>query len=142
MNFIKILLITLLLTESGFASAGEFAVIGTNELYPQTLSDNQVVDIFMGRMKRLPNGAYIIPVDIQSSNPLRSGFYKQFMDKSLTEINSYWARLVFSGRGVPPRQADSVKDIIEIIKHNKGAIGYIPMDSVTEEVHVLYRVSQ
>lgn len=141
MKLIKILSVMFFLVLCSEARSEEFVVIGTHELYPQTLSGNEIVDIFMGRKKRLDNGTYVIPVDIQMDNPMRGGFYKELMGKSLSEINSYWARLVFSGRGVPPRQADTVTEIIEIIKNNKGAIGYIPLEAVTSDVHILFKAS-
>lgn len=142
MKLTILFLIAILYVSLASADNKEFVVIGTSELSPQSLSRSEVVDIYMGRMKRLKNGTYLIPVDIQTENPMRSGFYHELMDKNLSEINSYWARLVFTGRGVPPRQAESVDEIIEIIKHNKGAIGYVPLEAVTDDVHILYRVAE
>ena len=142
MKLFKLLLISILLIEPAFANREELVVIGSKDLAPLTLNHTAVVDIFMGRMKRLDDGSYIIPVDIQIDDPLRRMFYKLLMDKKLSEINSYWARLVFSGRGSPPRQSEAVSETIEIIMNNKGAIGYIPADRVTADVHILHRVKK
>lgn len=141
MKLVKTLSVMIFLVLCTEVRSEEFVVIGTHELYPQTLSGTEIIDIFMGRKKRLDNGTYVIPVDIEIENPMRGGFYKTLMGKSLSEINSYWARLVFSGRGVPPRRAESVNEIIEIIKDNKGAIGYVPLEAVTDDVHILYKAS-
>lgn len=140
MKLTALFLIIIVFIDQALASDEELVVVGTSDLYPQTLTIKEVVDIYMGRMKRLSNGAYLIPIDIETENPMRGGFYQKLMDKNLSEINSYWARLVFTGRGVPPRQAESFDEIIEIIKNNKGAIGYVPLGAVTDDVHILYRL--
>ena len=60
------------------------------------------------------------------------------MDKTLPEINSYWARLVFSGRASPPRQVQDDAEVIEIVSDNRGAIGYVDRSLVNEQVQIVF----
>lgn len=110
-----------------------------NPLSPiQQLSRSEVINIYMGRQKKLGGSDTALPLDLGGINPTKKAFYMQLLDKQLPEINSYWARLMFSGLGSPPRQLDSVEDIIQTIRNNIGAIGYLPYTEITDDLRVVY----
>ncbi len=88
----------------------------------------------MGRYRKLPSGMTALPLDYTAE---REAFYQALVGRSLPEINSYWARLVFSGRGSPPRQVDSAGELLDIVVRNRGAIGYLPENKVDDRVVVL-----
>ncbi|HLS98639.1 MAG: hypothetical protein RBR91_10515 [Porticoccaceae bacterium] len=87
-----------------------------------TLSRDEAINIFMGRHRQLPSGITALPVDLA---PARAEFYQLLTDKTLAQINSYWARLVFSGRASPPRQAQDAAEVLDIVANSRGAIGYV-----------------
>lgn len=100
------------------------------------MSRDDVVNIYMGRYQGLPSGITAFPVDLE---PLKAEFYRRLVDRTLPEINSYWARLVFSGRASPPRQVPDAAAVLEVVSSNKGALGYLPRDAVDEErVRIVY----
>lgn len=106
------------------------------------LSRDEVTAIFMGRTKKLASGITALPIDQVASNRDKARFYTELINKELAEINSYWARLIFSGQASPPRQADSVAEVIEIVSANKGAIGYVPRSAATRNVRIALDLSQ
>ena len=71
----------------------------------------------------------------------RPAHRSKLINKELAEINSYWARLIFSGQGSPPRQADNAAEVIEIVSGNKGAIGYIPRAAADKRVRIILDLS-
>jgi len=92
----------------------------------EALSKSELVNIYMGRQKVLDGDYTAFPLDIKGSNEVKVVFYDRLLQKRLAEINSYWARLIFSGQGSPPRQLDDFTQIRSAIKANVGAIGYLP----------------
>ena len=40
-------------------------------------------------------------------------------------VRSYWQQRIFSGRDVPPPEADSDLAVLRYVKENAGAIGYV-----------------
>lgn len=98
-------------------------------VHPQSsvnrLSRTEVTNIFLGRFRQFSSGAAAQPVDLPSAHPAKARFYRLLVNKDLAEINSYWSRLVFSGRTAPPVEAKSYGDLLNIISKTPGAIGYI-----------------
>lgn len=100
----------------------------------KTLDRDTAVNLFMGRFTKLPSGITALPIDLESA---RDTFYLQLVNKRLPEINSYWARLVFSGRASPPRKVDDVQEVLEIVANNRGAIAYVPRSVIDGRVVVV-----
>lgn len=125
---IRITILWLSLVGTTAASAG-IAVIVNPDSGVTRMSRDDVVNIYMGRYQGLPSGATAFPVDL---TPLKADFYRSLVDRTMPEINSYWARLVFSGRASPPRQLSDPSTVLEVVANNKGAIGYLPTSEVDE----------
>jgi len=79
----------------------------------------------MGRYRKLPDGATALPLDQDTESPVRRAFYRLLLDKSLEEINSYWARLVFAGRTMPPKEISGPNEVLERVANDPHAIGYL-----------------
>ncbi|MEO8135385.1 MAG: hypothetical protein ABI831_15545 [Betaproteobacteria bacterium] len=113
-------------------------VVIANPASGEKITRDEAINIFMGRYKKLPSGMTALPVDESGE---KAAFYHSLLGKELSEIQSYWARLVFSGQGSPPRQMDSADEVIETVANNKGAIGYIDRKKVTARVRVVLELS-
>lgn len=101
------------------------------------MSRKELVNIYMGRYQKLPSGGPAYPVDLI---PRREVFYDRLLGKTLAEVNSYWARLVFSGRASPPRWIDNASDVIDLVARNPGAIGYLDAGQIDVRVVVVHRL--
>lgn len=123
------------------AQADELVVIVNPQSGVEQLSKAEVINIFMGRQKKLPSGATALAIDLTSSNAEKQHFYLRLVNKELSEINSYWARLIFSGQGSPPRQTETTEEVLDIIENNKGAIGYIERAKANQRVKIVYALS-
>jgi len=104
----------------------------------ENLSRTEVVNLYMGRFRQLPSGTTALPVDLID---VRAEFYQLLVNKTLSEINSYWARLVFSGRTSPPRQAQDVAEVLDIVANNRGAIGYLRRRDINGTVRIAANLS-
>ncbi|MEW5904818.1 MAG: hypothetical protein AB1722_10810 [Pseudomonadota bacterium] len=102
------------------------------------LSHDQVVNIFLGRYRKLPDGATAEPLDIDGDSPERREFYERLLGKPLAEINAYWARLVFSGRTLPPEELPTQRAVLARVIHDPVAIGYVERANLNAQVKVVY----
>lgn len=106
------------------------------------LSKDEIINLYMGRNRKLSSGINAIPVDLSAANAEKANFYSILVNKNLPEINSYWARLMFSGQGSPPLQVESVDEALDIIASKKGAIGYIDRKKLDKRVKLIYDPTQ
>jgi ABC-type phosphate transport system substrate-binding protein len=105
------------------------------------LTQDQVINIFLGRHRKLPSGIAALPVDQPVEGNLRGEFYRKLVNKELTEINAYWARLYFSGKTTPPLQATSAAQVLAHVLGTPGGIGYIEKSQVDARVRVVLTFS-
>lgn len=122
-------------------AAADVVVIANPRAGVDRLSRDEVVNIFLGRFRQLPSGLSALPADLPSNQPEKAVFYRQLVNKELAEINAYWARLVFSGRTVPPRQAVGNDDLVSWVAGNQGAIGYVDRARADGRVKIVYEFS-
>jgi ABC-type phosphate transport system substrate-binding protein len=102
-----------------------------------SLTTTQVADIFLGKVSRFPNGALAIPIDQARGSQIREEFYASYAGKSSAQILSYWAKIIFTGRGQPPKAAASTTEVRKLLAENPQAIGYIERSEVDGTVRVL-----
>ena len=102
-----------------------------------SLDAAQVADIFLGKTSRFPDGSIALPVDQGEESPLREKFYAQFAGKSPAQVKAWWSKIIFTGRGQPPRQAADSTEVKRIVSDNPHAIGYIDARQVDSSVRVL-----
>ncbi|MEI6414729.1 MAG: hypothetical protein WCP34_10790 [Pseudomonadota bacterium] len=105
----------------------------------ETLSREEVINIFLGRYRQLPSGLLAQPVDQPAGQ--KASFYKLLVGKELPEINAYWSRLVFSGKTKPPQQARDLAEVIQWVNSLPGAIGYMEADQVDSRVKVALKLN-
>lgn len=130
-----IVAVLLLLPFSLFAEV--LVVTGANS--PSvSMSRTQICDVFIGKVKSLPNGINATPIDQPEFNPLREEFYSKVTNKSVAQVKTNWAKLYFTGRGVPPREGAGSEDVKRMVNSMPGAIGYIGRSSLDGSVKVLY----
>lgn len=117
----------------------DIVVVG-NINTPQ-LSKKLAKQIFLKKIDVLPNGVTATPIDLTDNNDVKWDFYQKIAGKKPAQIHSYWSRAVFSGRGNPPEQVNSVAELKRRLSNDTGAIGYIDEKDVSADMKVLLRIS-
>jgi ABC-type phosphate transport system substrate-binding protein len=102
-----------------------------------SLSKNQVADIFLGKAVRFPDGSLAVPIDQAEGTAPRKEFYLQFTGKSAAQLKAHWAKIIFTGRGQPPRSVSNSAEVKKRLLENPQAIGYIESNVVDGSVKVL-----
>jgi signal recognition particle receptor subunit beta len=135
-----IFLIAASLLGLGLARAEVVVVVDADAGIDQ-LTRDQVINIYLGRHRKLPTGIAAQPVDLPPTDKLRTEFYRKLVDKDLSEINAYWARLYFSGKTTPPMQASAAADALKHVIGKAGGIAYLDKSQVDPRLRIVYTFS-
>ena len=108
-------------------------VVIANKASPD-LTKEQVSDIYMGKLSTLPGGVAAVPHDLPESSAVREEYYSKLTGKSAAQVKSYWAKMSFTGKGIPPKEAPNSADMKKAIAASPGAIGYIEKSAVDASV--------
>jgi ABC-type phosphate transport system substrate-binding protein len=101
----------------------------------QSLSKEEVFDIFIGKVQNFQGGP-ITPV--LSAEETTKIFYVAMMGKTENQMRATWARLVFTGKGVPPRIHDRNKDVKKLVRSDPNVISVIELKEVDSSVRIVY----
>ncbi|TJY60942.1 phosphate ABC transporter substrate-binding protein [Sinimarinibacterium sp. CAU 1509] len=121
---------------AGAASADPVVVVSAQSPL-STLSRDELTDIYLGRLVRLPNRERIVPIDQVERSPEHDAFYTAYLGRSAAQIKAHWSKLIFTGRGQPPRALGSGEAVAEAVAANPNAIGYVDQAFVDERLRVL-----
>jgi hypothetical protein len=102
-----------------------------------TLSKNEINDIFLGKTARFPDGSPAVPIDQAEGEAVRDEFYSAFTGRSVAQIKAYWSKIIFTGRGQPPRAVANSLAMKKLIDGNPAAIGYIDAKLLDDTVRVV-----
>ncbi len=122
------------------AVAGEVVVTGANS-HIGSLTRDQVRDLFLGHISSLPDGISVVLVDLPETSPLREQFYLKVTNKTAAQASALWAKLYFTGRGMPPHEAQSAADVKTFLNRTPGSIGYIDASGIDPSVKVIFIVN-
>lgn len=122
-------LVPALLTLAAAASQAQVAVVMGPAASP--LSKDQVANIYLGR------NADFKPVDLPESSPTRGAFYQKATDRDAAQVKAVWARIVFSGKGQPPKEVADAAAVKKAVAADPKAIGYIDKSAVDGSVKVV-----
>lgn len=95
----------------------------------ESITKAKVADLFLKRATRWENGRAVTPVDQTEKSSVRAAFSKEFLAKEVPWVKSYWQKMIFSGRATPPAELSSDAQVLELVRGNPDAIGYVSEDA-------------
>ncbi len=104
------------------------------------LTADQVANIYLGKSNALPGGGTAAPVDLSEGSATRDAFYSKVTGRQAAQVKAAWSRLVFSGKGTPPKELASAAEVKKFVAGNPDAIGYIEKSAVDASVKVVLSV--
>jgi len=128
---------TLALCTTAVMARAEVDVVVSAKNPITKLSKAQVAAIFLGNTSRFPDGSQAVPIDQIEGAAVRDEFYREFTGKSPAQIKAHWSKIIFTGRGQPPREVSSSVELKKLLANNPHAIGYIEPGQVDDGVKVL-----
>lgn len=135
LSYVMPLLMALLLGSS--IAIAETAVI-VHPSNADALGKNDISKIFLGKSKKFPSGASVMPVNLDDSDAARVAFDTTILKKDAGQLKAYWAKLVFTGKASPPKKVSSAAEAKSLVAANPNTIAYIPADQVDESVKAVF----
>ncbi len=130
--------IAMILGLAAAASRADVVAVVSAKSPIASLSKAQVADIFLGRVSQFPDGMQAVPVDQPEGSAARDEFYLKLAGRSPAQIKAYWSKIIFTGRGQPPKEVPDGIEMKKRIAHDIDAIGYIDASLVDASVRVVF----
>ncbi len=102
-----------------------FQVIVHEDVPTDTLTLKQLSKIYLKKQMHWKNGVSIEPVDLVENAGTREYFSQHIHRKKVSKIKAYWQKQIFTGRGVPPPEKKTDREVLEYVQSHPGGIGYI-----------------
>lgn len=124
-----LLTFVLLAAADAFAATAPRLIVHATNPIP-SITKAKAADLFLKRVTRWDNGRAVTPVDLSEKSAARGVFCKELLGKEVAWVKSYWQKMIFSGRATPPAELSSEAEVLDFIRNNADAIGYVS-DSAT-----------
>ncbi|MDO6497490.1 phosphate ABC transporter substrate-binding protein [Photobacterium sanguinicancri] len=129
---LKKTVLALCLAASSFAQA---AVVVIANPAAADLDASTIKKVYLGKAKSLNIDA----IDLDDGQPLKSEFHAKVTGKTEAQLQAYWAKKVFTGKGQPPKAVSSSAIVKNTVASTANAIGYIDESEVDGSVKVILR---
>lgn len=136
LKFLAAVAATVLSLGTSIAAEAALAIIAHPSNSISGISADDAQRIFLGRTGEFANGRRAMPVD-QTAGASRTKFLKSVIQKDEGELKAYWSKLMFSGKGQPPREIGDDAAVKAWVASNPDAIGYVDGKFVDGSVKVL-----
>lgn len=124
------------LEESGDPEA--LVVVVSSQSTVIVLPREHIADLFLGRTLLFPNGELAVPIDQAEGSGIRERFNSEVLERTASQVRTYWSRLLFTGRGRPPRSVSSSEEVLRVIASDPRAIGYVERRHLNGSVRVVF----
>ncbi len=103
---------------------------------PDTITRQQVRDIYLNRSSQMPDGQRAVAFELPPGNSMRDDFNELITERSDAWLQSFWSRQVLTGKGQPPTEMSSVSSMKSVVSSTLGSIGYLDSTLVDDSVKV------
>jgi hypothetical protein len=110
-------------------------VIANPSVKTTEVSKSDLVEVFTGASTSL-KGSLVVPV-LLAESAHHEMFLRMYIAKSDGPFRSGWRSLVLSGQAAMPKTLPNDAAVVDFVKSNQGAIGYIGDSTPHDGVHVL-----
>lgn len=101
------------------------------------LSDSDISRLFLGKLKQFSSGDKAVAINLKLGSNTRDEFESKVLGKTSSQIKAYWSKRVFSGKGNPPPELVSDKDILTMVAADNNIIAYVDAASIDGSVKVV-----
>jgi len=101
------------------------------------IDQSEIAKIYLGKTKSFSSGEQAVPLNLSESLPEREQFDSKALEKSSSQLKAYWSKLVFTGKGTPPKDIASMDEVVQLVSTNPNTIGYVDSSKVTSAVKVV-----
>ena len=110
----------------------DVVVIVSSKSTATTMTADEISQIFLGKSTAMK--------PVNNASPIRSQFYKLVTGRDEAQVKATWAKLVFTGKALPPKEMTSTADVVKAVAADPNAIGYVERSAVDPSVKVIFEV--
>jgi ABC-type phosphate transport system substrate-binding protein len=129
MKFSTLSVLILVILAAAGVQADEIVVIVNPAAAP--ISKEQIADLYLGRSTAWT------PIDQAVGSGIYVEFYKKATGRDSAQVKAIWSRILFTGRGLPPKQLPDSAAVKKAVAANPKALGYIEKSAVDASVKVV-----
>jgi ABC-type phosphate transport system substrate-binding protein len=130
------MILALLLFSEG-VSAQSFKTIVNSGNSTVSLTKKEASDLFLKKKTKWADGTEVKPVDLITASKTREDFSQEVHGKNIQAIKRYWQQMAFLGTTSAPPEKSSETDVVDYVKKNIGAIGYVSLGANIEGVKTI-----
>jgi len=120
---------------AGMASA-ETVIICNPDVQETEIPQKELQKIFLGKMTKWSDNSRINIVVLKDADQHKL-FLKSYIHRTYSQWKSHWKKMVFTGKGVKPKQFDDTGAYLAYIAATPGAVGYIDAGLANDTVKIL-----
>ena len=102
-----------------------------------SLDKATITRLFLNKAKAFPSGTQAEPVALEEGKAVTDEFNGKVLNKTASQLTAFWSKLVFTGKGQPPKSLGSDAEVIAEVASNPGAIGFVDAGAVNDSVRVV-----
>ncbi|MCS4306923.1 ABC-type phosphate transport system substrate-binding protein [Rheinheimera pacifica] len=128
--------VLLLATILSGSAVADIAVV-VNPANANAVSADDLNRLFLGRASSFADGSKATPLNMAEGKTARDEFDSKVLNRSAAQLKAYWSKLVFTGKGTPPKELADDAAVKAAVAADSSAIGYISSSSVDSTVKVV-----
>lgn len=127
-----------LLSQAGFTAqenkktATTLAVIAGTNFPKDQMTMKELKTIYLGETQLLKD-LWIHPIDQRENQPIRKIFLEQVVNMTRDRYIDYWNQRLFRYGGFSPLLKNNSREVIETIREQDGALGYVWLEEARNE---------
>ena len=129
-------IMALLVMALSFSVQAEISVI-VNPANANAVVADDLNRLFLGRSSSFADGSKATPLNLAEGQASRDEFDSKVLNRSSAQLKAYWSKLVFTGKGTPPKELADDAAVKAAVAADASAIGYISSASVDGSVKVV-----
>ena len=114
----------------------DITIIVNKDVPDEVLSKEDIKQIFLGKKKKWKDNTPITVV-LGKTGEAQMVLLMNYVERTPSQFNNVWKRLVFTGEASFPRSFSDDKKIIEFVASKKGAIGYVTAGGFSNSIKVI-----
>jgi ABC-type phosphate transport system substrate-binding protein len=119
-------------------NATQYALVASKDM--QNISLGQVKALYLKKTLYIGDKK-IIPLNLQAKDKIRKSFERNVLHMNFNRLKSYWSKQHYLGHR-PPITMKSQNSIKAFVKKIDGAIGYIELSNLDDNLKILYKWSE
>lgn len=121
-------------------ATGSLWVVVSADSPLRSISQKEVLALYTGRARTHLGGVPATPLDQRRDGPAREAFYQALTGMDIGRINTYWARLHYTGQVQPPQPVHDDAAVVQRLRGDPSAIGYLTHEPQDTGLRVLMRL--